>query len=362
MSETGQITTGHPPRPPRNSVSTAIIRLLLTAARDAGLSSGHATLPGLAGEALRDDRNRVNTEFSNALWGCLVQSSSPGRVGAELGGRAAPGELGVWDQFFTAGATVLDGLRDASTYLGSVADIDREQLDVRTDGDLIVLRHRSLDLDPEVAAAVGEFVVAMVVARMAEAARRPIVPVRVGLAHRAPRGSEHRILVERLGTSRIDYEQPDDRIVILAADALAPVPHPRSGLPRILRDHADLLLGSARVIGDWRTMLRAVLVATIAERSPTLAGVSARLGISPRTLQRRLDDAGTSWRAEVDSVRAEQARLLDLGLSQRMVATRLGYRDERSFAGLSNGGRPRDRSRAHDLRARIPNGVRPRGL
>ncbi|MFF5035562.1 helix-turn-helix domain-containing protein [Nocardia salmonicida] len=109
------------------------------------------------------------------------------------------------------------------------------------------------------------------------------------------------------------------------------MPHPRSGLPQILRDHADLLLGGARVIGDWRTMLRAVLVATIAERSPTLAGVSARLGISPRTLQRRLDDAGTSWRAEVDSVRAEQARLLDLGLSQRMVATRLGYRDERSL-------------------------------
>ncbi|MBC7299739.1 MAG: AraC family transcriptional regulator ligand-binding domain-containing protein [Nocardia sp.] len=313
-------------------MSTAIIRLLLTAARDAGLSSGsQAMLPGLTGEALLDDRNRVNTELSNALWGCLVQSSSPGRVGVELAGRAGPGELGVWDQFFTAGATVLDGLRDATTYLGSVADIDREQLDVRADGDLIVLRHRSLDLDPEVAAAVGEFVVAMVVARMAEAARRPIVPVQVGFAHRAPRGSAHRLLAERLGTSRVDYEQLDDRIVILAADALAPVPHPRSGLPRILRDHADLLLGSARVVGDWRMMLRVVLVATIAEGTPTLAAVSARLGIGPRTLQRRLDEAGTSWRAEVDSVRAEQARSLDLGLSQRVVATRLGYRDERSL-------------------------------
>ncbi|MEV0768538.1 AraC family transcriptional regulator ligand-binding domain-containing protein [Nocardia salmonicida] len=310
-------------------MSTAVIRLLLTAARDAGLSSG--ALPGLTDEALRDDRNRVNTGYSNALWGCLVQSTSPGRVGFELAGRAAPGELGVWDQFFTAGATVLDGLRDATTYLGSVADIDREQLDVHTDGDLVVLRHRSVELEPEIAAAVGEFVVAMAVARMAEAAQRPIVPVRVGLAHRAPRGLAHRLLAEQLGTSRVDYEQPDDRIVILAADALAPVPHPRSGLPRVLRDHADLLLASARVVGDWRMMLRAVLVATIAEGAPTLAEVSARLGIGPRTLQRRLDEAGTSWRTEVDMVRAEQARLLDLGLPQRVVATRLGYRDERSL-------------------------------
>ncbi|MGF0319629.1 hypothetical protein [Nocardia fluminea] len=111
------------------------------------------------------------------------------------------------------------------------------------------------------------------------------------------------------------------------------MPHPRSGSPRILRDHADLLLGSARVASDWRVMLRAVLVAAVAEGTPTLAAVSAWLGIGPRTLQRRLDEAGTRWRAEVDAVRAEQAWLLDLGLSQRVVATRLGYRDERSLRG-----------------------------
>lgn len=165
-----------------------------------------------------------------------------------------------------------------------------------------------------------------------------------------------------MGTSRVDYEQPDDGIVILAADALAPVPHPRSGLSRILCDHADLLLGSARVASDWRMMLRAVLVATIAQGRPTLAAVSAWLGIGPRALQRRLDEAGTSWRAEVDAVRAEQARLLDLGLSQRWW--QLGWVTAASgaCAGLSNGGRPRGRSRVHDLRALIPNGVRPRGL
>ncbi|MEV0435145.1 helix-turn-helix domain-containing protein [Nocardia sp. NPDC050413] len=67
------------------------------------------------------------------------------------------------------------------------------------------------------------------------------------------------------------------------------------------------------------------------EGSPTLPVVAAKLGMSPRTLQRRLDEAGTSWRTEVDSVRAEQVRLLGSELSQRAVATRLGYRDERSL-------------------------------
>ncbi|WP_181698953.1 AraC family transcriptional regulator ligand-binding domain-containing protein [Nocardia sp. GTS18] len=309
-----------------------MIRLLLSAARDAGLGSGGiVTLPGLTEEVLADDRNRVNTLCANALWGYLVQSACTSHVGTDLADRATPGSLGVWDHLFTAGSTVLEGLRDATTYLGTVADTDREHLDVRCDGDLIVLRHRSVDLEDDVAAAVGDFVVATLVQRMSEVAQRRVVPVRVGLAHRAPRGSAHRLLAERLGTSRIDYGQREDAIVILAEDGLTPAPHPRPGLTAILRDHADLLLDSARVVGDWRTMLHALVVEIMPEGSPTLPVVAAKLGMSPRTLQRRLDEAGTSWRTEVDSVRAEQVRLLGSELSQRAVATRLGYRDERSL-------------------------------
>ena len=178
MSDTGQITTWHPPRAPRNTVSTSMIRLLLSAAREAGPgTSGIVTLSGLTEEVLADDRNRVNTLCANALWGHLVQFACPAHVGTGLADRATPGALGVWDHLFTAGTTVLEGLRDAITYVGTVADTDREHLDVHCDGDLIVLRHRSVDIDEDVAAAVGEFVVATVVQRMSEVAQRRIVPV-----------------------------------------------------------------------------------------------------------------------------------------------------------------------------------------
>ncbi|WP_369123081.1 AraC family transcriptional regulator ligand-binding domain-containing protein [Nocardia cyriacigeorgica] len=333
MPETGHNTSsGLPPQPPSGTVSTAIIRLLVAAARDAGLTgNGRAIVPGASAEALRDDRNRVATASATLLWEYLVQTSRRGTVGVELARRAVPGELGVWDHLLTTGLTVFDGLRDGATYLAVLADADRESLEVRVDGDLVVVRHRSRDLEPELTGAVGEFAAGVVTRRVVEAAGRTVVPVRVGFVHRAPRGAGYREVADLLGTTRVDYEQPDNAITFLAADALAPVAHPRPGLPQILRSHADLLLGGAQVVGDWRALLRATLAASLPAGPPRLTEVAARLHISPRTLQRRLDEAGTSWRAEVDLVRAEQAQLMERALPQRAVAARLGYRDERSL-------------------------------
>jgi AraC-like DNA-binding protein len=61
--------------------------------------------------------------------------------------------------------------------------------------------------------------------------------------------------------------------------------------------------------------------------------VAARLAMSPRTLQRRLRDAGTSWRDELEDVRGRSARRLleDGGLTRASVARRLGYSDARSL-------------------------------
>jgi transcriptional regulator GlxA family with amidase domain len=47
---------------------------------------------------------------------------------------------------------------------------------------------------------------------------------------------------------------------------------------------------------------------TLAEGSPSLAEIAHRLAISTRTLQRRLADHGTTWRAELDAARGRRAQ------------------------------------------------------
>lgn len=78
--------------------------------------------------------------------------------------------------------------------------------------------------------------------------------------------------------------------------------------------------------------VRAVLRRAVGEAPPSAAEVAAALAMSSRTLQRRLHDEGTTFRALVDDVRMAQAReLLAGGATAAAVAGTLGFSDPTAF-------------------------------
>jgi AraC-like DNA-binding protein len=79
--------------------------------------------------------------------------------------------------------------------------------------------------------------------------------------------------------------------------------------------------------------VKAVIERELDHGAPTIGIVARALATSPRTLQRRLGDDGTSFRAAVEAVRADLARgyLRDPGLDLGDVATRLGYAEVSAF-------------------------------
>ena len=66
---------------------------------------------------------------------------------------------------------------------------------------------------------------------------------------------------------------------------------------------------------------------------PSLETIAAVLRVSPRTLQRRRSDAGTTFQRELDCVREELAieLLADASLSVHEVALRVGYAEHGAF-------------------------------
>jgi AraC-like DNA-binding protein len=70
----------------------------------------------------------------------------------------------------------------------------------------------------------------------------------------------------------------------------------------------------------------------ITTHHPNIEGVARALGTSPRTLQRRLLEEGTSFRDVVEEVRAELARrYLGERVALHDVAFRLGYAEVSAF-------------------------------
>lgn len=84
---------------------------------------------------------------------------------------------------------------------------------------------------------------------------------------------------------------------------------------------------------DWLDDMRRLIATALPDGPVTVGWVANRMAVSSRTLQRRLHDAGTSWRDELEYVRGRSARLLleDGALTREAVARRLGYSDARSL-------------------------------
>lgn len=84
---------------------------------------------------------------------------------------------------------------------------------------------------------------------------------------------------------------------------------------------------------DTTNRVRATIAARIADGEPTRAMVARTVGMSERTLQRRLEAEGTSFRQVLDTLRKELAETYmeqhDLSLAE--VAYLLGFTDQGSF-------------------------------
>ncbi|MFE6906396.1 AraC family transcriptional regulator [Streptomyces erythrochromogenes] len=315
------------------TTSSALTRLNVTAARLLGIPpTGYAHLLGMAPEHLNDDLYRPPALTSIRIAELATVHAPWTEVAVLLARQSDVGSLGVWDYLITSAPTPLEGIRDAAAYLATVVDTSTDDLRITEDGSRVTLSHLNRgDLAHEAACAVRACALGVYLRRLREAAQRPLVPLHVALATDAPR--RYDALIELYGTRAIEFGAPVSSITFRSADLTAPTPHAQPGLSAVLRRHADQSLAAAVPLRDWLDLFRSALVSVQDEGGPALSTVARRMAVSPRTLQRRLDEHGTTWSAEVEAVRRDHvARLLHTtALSVDAVAARSGYADARAL-------------------------------
>lgn len=121
-------------------------------------------------------------------------------------------------------------------------------------------------------------------------------------------------------------------LMFSAADLAVPLLTASDARARLIDDVVTTRLQQVGV-GELAQRVHAVVEARLSVGSPSTEAVARELGMSVRTLSRRLEDDGTSFRRIVDGVRAAVAqRLLDEGVVVAAeVARRVGFADERSL-------------------------------
>jgi AraC-like DNA-binding protein len=113
-----------------------------------------------------------------------------------------------------------------------------------------------------------------------------------------------------------------------------PVPNADVALYPVLQQHAEQLLRQRS--GDMEgiaAQVRAAITRNLAHNKVRLPFIAEELKLTPRTLQRKLADAGSSFQRELDQARHALAKdyLRQPGLSLVDIAFLLGYQEQSAF-------------------------------
>jgi AraC-like DNA-binding protein len=316
----------------RSTVPTAMVRFILGGFQTLGADPGAlARQAGLPVWALGDNTARLpRAQLASLLQAGRAQLADP-RLGCHLGCQYRYGALHLYDYLFGTAATLGEALAVGRRY-NAICDGDGPaEIGMAEEHDGVTGVHAvRQDVDPDISALMSTVGLSILVTRARQLLEREITPLHVGLASAAP--ASHRDLVEALGTRRIDFGQDRSTITFARADLGLPMPGADTELAVLLRRRADALIASPGTPARWIDRFRQILAAGLAARDLSLSAAARQLGMSPRTLQRRLEEEGTSWRGEADALRREQAsRLAGEGLSRADVAACLGYSDARAL-------------------------------
>lgn len=164
-------------------------------------------------------------------------------------------------------------------------------------------------------------------------ARVPVIDV--AFAHRAPDPA----LIpayEQFFDAPVRFDAPQTCARFPAEILDWPVPNADVSLFPVLARHAEQLLAAREREARQPEIINAVrekIVALLAHDCARLGDVADALGNTPRTLQRKLAEAGTRYQTVLDATRRELAEqyLREPGMTMTEVAFLLGYREQSSF-------------------------------
>lgn len=132
----------------------------------------------------------------------------------------------------------------------------------------------------------------------------------------------------------VEFDAPRTEMIVDAATWDLPVHTADEALVAVLEEHAQRLMAQHATASVLVQSVRDVVGRSLAGGDVGLEAVAGQLGMTGRTLQRRLSDEGLAFGDMVDMVRlgAARMRLTELHLSLGEVAYMVGFAEQSSFS------------------------------
>lgn len=276
---------------------------------------------------LHQRERRIPSSTVVAVWADAMRLAEepelPTWAAVELGW----GAYRVIDMLATSAATVGEAFGLVSRYFGLVHDTIALPLTERRGGASMAIVNPAGRPVPPIYI---DYTLAACVFRTSLASDRPLHPV-VRRRRAAPAAL---VAHQRAFGPHLHFGELVDRVDFDAELWATPMPAPDPVLVRVLRQHADSALASRSSGPPAALHDVAAMVSELLPRGRAQVDVvSRRLGISRRTLQRRITAAGTTWTELLTATRLRLAEnlLRDPELTVDEVSVLVGYAEASAF-------------------------------
>jgi AraC-like DNA-binding protein len=276
-------------------------------------------------DLLRDPENRISFPALGRLMDAAVEASGCPHLGILLGLRGGMQSLGLVGRLMATAPTVREAILDLC--INQVRYIDGAVTYLTEQGGAAywgyAVRMSSLrGVNPILDGAIG-----IAIALIAQLAHRR--PDEVRFSHAAPPDAA---AYRRLLGTRVTFDA-EQTCVVLSPELLAA---PTRGADPVLRRQLQQQVAAYRARKQptaTELALRA-LAAHVTAGKPSLGVVAASVGLGPRTLNRRLEAEGTSFRGLLDTARHDVAcqLLATTRMAVTEIGTALGYATPSGFA------------------------------
>ena len=278
---------------------------------------------------LSDPDRRVPEASVEAAWRLAASLTDDAAIGVHLAEWLPRGALDLVEYAFRSSASLASGLERLVRYGRVISDRVAARADVNGAGLLLAFGDTgSTTLHP----GRSEFAVAMALRLARDGTGHDIIAEQVSFSHSAPRdSSEHR----RFFRGPVRFGAGSTAMILSGVDSARPMLGADEALSSIVRRRLEKALAERDLheTGPFSGRVRRLMVEHLGGTPLTPSTAARTLGVSGRTLSRRLADEGTSFRGILDDVRREFACALlhDRSLSVGDIAFFLQYSEPAAF-------------------------------
>ena len=237
-------------------------------------------------------------------------------------------EIGLLFYLAASSATVADALDHLAQYGATTTDEIRLEISKRQ-GETLLSFHRVQAID-EPCRQHSELLALSFNRVLHQLTNRDFAPSRIGFAHARNSGLRE---IHRILRCPVDFVQAVDSWVLPQRIMELPIVSEDSRLLQILETHAGDILSERRIPAGLRSLVEDRLVSLLPSGRPQTSVLAEQLGMSERSLRRRLLEEGTNFGEILDRLRNRLALryLDDEHVSLKQIAWLLGYSELGAF-------------------------------